>query len=89
MAKLLPPSGSPIIEKVKTEIINPLIAILIAVAVAYFLYGLMMFIQNQDNEDAQKEGKQHMVWGIIGMAIMFSVYGILNLVNTTVQGIIP
>lgn len=84
---MLPASGSPIIDKVKTEIINPLILFLIAVAVAYFLYGLMMFIRNQDNEESQEEGKKHMLWGVIGLAIMFSVYGILNLVNTTVKGL--
>ncbi|HBB43901.1 TPA: hypothetical protein DCZ46_02505 [Candidatus Campbellbacteria bacterium] len=78
---MLPASGSPIIDKIKTEIINPIIILLVAVAVGYFLYGLMEFIRNQDNEDAQESGKKHMLWGAIGIAIMFSVYGILNLVN--------
>lgn len=78
---MLPVSGSPIIDKIKTEIINPIIILLVAVAVGYFLYGLMEFIKNQDNEDAQESGKKHMLWGVIGIAIMFSVYGILNLVN--------
>lgn len=78
---MLTVSGSPIIDKIKTEIINPIIILLVAVSVGYFLYGLMEFIRNQDNEDAQESGKKHMLWGIIGIAIMFSVYGILNLVN--------
>jgi len=78
---MLTVSGSPIIDKIKTEIINPIIILLVAVAVGYFLYGLMEFIRNQDNEDAQESGKKHMLWGVIGIAIMFSVYGILNLVN--------
>lgn len=78
---MLTVSGSPIIDKIKTEIINPIIILLVAVAIGYFLYGLMEFIRNQDNEDAQESGKKHMLWGVIGIAIMFSVYGILNLVN--------
>lgn len=78
---MLTVSGSPIIDKIKTEIINPIIILLVAVAVGYFLYGLMEFIRNQDNEDAQESGKKHMLWGVVGIAIMFSVYGILNLVN--------
>lgn len=84
---MLPTSESSIIDKVKSEIIQPIIALLIAVAVGYFLFGLMEFVRNQDNETAQEEGKRHMLWGVIGIAIMFSVYGILNLINTTAIGL--
>lgn len=81
IAKMLRDSGSQYIERFKDQIIQPIITLLVAVAVGYFLYGLMEFIRNQDNEDAQESGKKHMLWGVIGIAIMFSVYGILNLVN--------
>ena len=84
---MLPASQSSVVEKLKSEIIQPIIVLLIAVAVGYFLFGLMEFVRNQDNETAQEEGKQHMLWGVIGVAIMFSVYGILNLINTTAIGI--
>ncbi|MEK7107401.1 MAG: hypothetical protein AAB899_04425, partial [Patescibacteria group bacterium] len=29
------------------------------------------------------EGKQHMLWGLIGMLVMISVFGILALINNT------
>jgi len=67
-----------IIEKIQSEILDPIIILLFGVAVVYFLYGLLKFIQNSDNEDAQKEGKQHMLWGVIGIFFMIAVYGILN-----------
>lgn len=73
-----------IIATIQREILNPLIVLLFAVAVGYFLYGLLKFMQNQDNETAQSEGKQHMVWGVIGIFLMIAVYGILNLVANTV-----
>lgn len=76
-----------IIDKIKSEIVQPIIYLLIAAAVAYFLYGLMEFIRNQDNEEARGEGQRHMLWGVIGIAIMFSVYGILSLINSTVGGL--
>lgn len=76
-----------IIDKIKSEIVQPIIYLLIAVAVAYFLFGLMEFVRNQDNDEAQTDGKRHMLWGIIGLAIMFSVYGILYLINQTVGGL--
>lgn len=70
-------------DKIESEIINPLILLLFAAAVVYFVFGVMKFIQNQDNEEAQSEGKQHMVWGIIGIFLMVAVYGILGFITTT------
>ncbi len=70
-------------DKIKSEIITPLILLLFAAAIVYFLFGVMKFIQNQDNEEAQSEGKQHMVWGIVGIFIMVAVYGILGFITTT------
>lgn len=61
--------------------------LLFALATLYFLFGLMKFIQNQDDENAQEEGKRHMVWGVIGIFLMIAVYGILNLIGTTVSHI--
>ncbi|MBI5078188.1 MAG: hypothetical protein HZB11_02380 [Candidatus Yonathbacteria bacterium] len=75
-----------IIQKVNDAILQPLISLLMAAAVAYFLFGVMKFVKNQDNEDALAEGKRHMLWGIIGIAIMVSVYGILNFINVFVIG---
>jgi succinate dehydrogenase/fumarate reductase cytochrome b subunit len=64
-------------------IINPLISLLFALAVVYFLYGVLGFFMNQENEEKKTEGKRHMLWGIIGIAIMLGVWTILGvLVNT-------
>lgn len=75
-----------IIQKINSNILQPLISLLMALAVGYFLYGVMKFVQNQDNEEAQAEGKSHMVWGVVGLAIMMSVFGILNFINSFVAG---
>lgn len=72
-----------IIQKVNDAILTPIIILLFALAMMYFLYGVLKFIQNQDNETEQTEGKRHMVWGIVGIAIMVSVYGILHLIQNT------
>lgn len=72
-----------IIEKLNDLILNPLITLLFAVALGYFLFGLLRFIQNQDDANAQEEGKRHMVWGVIGIFLMVAVYGILNLIGAT------
>jgi uncharacterized membrane protein YidH (DUF202 family) len=76
-----------IIQKVNDAILTPIIVLLFALATGYFLYGVMKFVQNQDNDKEMEIGKSHMVWGIVGIAIMVGVYGILNLVASSVQGI--
>ena len=76
-----------IIQKVNANILEPLIQLLFAFGIAYFLYGVMKFILNQDNETAQEEGKKHMLWGIIGIAIMASAWGILHFVDSAVSGL--
>ena len=72
-----------IIKKVNDAILTPIVYLLFALATGYFLYGVLKFIQNQDNETAQAEGKRHMVWGIVGIAIMVGVYGILHVIQAS------
>lgn len=79
--------GQTIMQNFNDMIINPLIILLLVSAVVYFLFGVMLFVKNQDSEDAQVEGKRHMVWGIVGIAVIISVFGILNLLNDFVLGI--
>ncbi|MBK5215556.1 MAG: hypothetical protein JJE53_01970 [Candidatus Pacebacteria bacterium] len=64
-------------------IINPLIILLFALAVVYFLYGLARYLLSPDNEEIRSSSKSHMVWGVIGMFIMVSVFGIMNLILRT------
>lgn len=72
-------------------IINPLILLLFALAVAFFLYGILEFLSNQEKEEKRTEGKRHMIWGIIGMTIMMGVFAIMNLILNTlnIEGINP
>jgi uncharacterized membrane protein YidH (DUF202 family) len=73
-----------IIQRITDAVLQPIVTLLMAAAVAYFLYGVMKFVKDQTSEDAQGDGKRHMLWGIIGIAIMVSVYGILNFINSFV-----
>jgi uncharacterized membrane protein YidH (DUF202 family) len=79
------------ISNVNQLIINPLIILLFALAVVYFLYGVFEFISNGDNEEKKTTGKSHMVWGIVGIVIMMGVFTILNMIMNTfnIEGINP
>lgn len=71
------------INKVVDLIINPLIEVLMAAALAYFLWGAANLILNGDNPEKRKKGQEQLLWGIIGLFIMVSVFGILNVALST------
>jgi uncharacterized membrane protein YidH (DUF202 family) len=71
------------LTNVNNQIVNPLIAFMFALAIGFFLYGMFEFIANQDNDEKKTTGKSHMVWGIVGLAIMMGVWGILRIVLNT------
>jgi uncharacterized membrane protein YidH (DUF202 family) len=70
-------------------IINPLILLLFALAVVYFIYGLLEFLLNSENDEKKTTGKTHMLWGVIGMTIMMGVFMLMNIILNTfnIQGI--
>ena len=79
------------IANVNTQIINPLIIFLFALALAYFLYGAFEFIANGANDEKKTSGKSHMLWGVIGFTIMIGVWFILGVIMRTlnIDGIVP
>ena len=80
-------SADSIIGKIKTEIINPIIAVMFGFAFLVFLYGIVEFIQGADNEKEVEKGKQHIIYGILGLVIMVGCMGLVTMVQETVSQI--
>jgi len=76
-------SVSALMKSVNKVIINPLIIFIFALALAYFLFGITKYLLNPDSEEIRKLSKNQMLYGIIGMFIMVSVFGIMNILLTT------
>jgi len=72
------------LDNINEKIVDPIIALLFAAATLYFLYGVLQIIQNAGNEEARKQGQQHVLWGVVGMFIMLSFYGIMHLICNTI-----
>ncbi len=73
-----------LLAKINKVILNPLIGFIFALALAYFLYGVVTFLMKKDSDTGRAEGKRHMIWGVVGMFIMVGVFGIINLIINTV-----
>ncbi|MFA5838391.1 MAG: pilin [Candidatus Paceibacterota bacterium] len=63
--------------------IQLLTPIVIALALLYFFYGLARYILNAGNEEKKAEGKNIMIYGIIALFVMVSVWGLVSILVTT------
>lgn len=74
------------IAAIQREIINPLITLIALAAFIVFIWGVVEFIRNGDNQEKRRSGQQHMIWGIIGLVILFGAQAILQIIARTVGG---
>ncbi len=78
-------SSSGVIGIVNTVVV-PFIG---ALAFAVLIWGILnYFFLNSGNEEKRKEGRQFILWGIIGVVVLFSVWGLVTLLLSTL-GIAP
>lgn len=68
-----------LLGKIATYIINPVIILGFVIATIFLFYGLAEMMWKADSNDLEKN-KSNVKYGIIGLFVMFTVYGILNLV---------
>jgi len=81
------PVVTTLLQKIAVNIINPIIIFLFGLALLFFLWGTFQYFLNGSDAAARKTGAQHILWGLIGMAIMFSVYGIIDVITGTINSI--
>ena len=51
-------------------LISYIIPLLFTLAVAGFIWGIVQYYLNPDNEEKRKKGKSYMIWGIIALFVM-------------------
>ena len=71
-----------------SKIMNILIPAFFALAVVYFFYGMAKYILAAGDPDEAKKGKSIMIYGVIGLAVMASLYGLINFLTSSV-GVTP
>ena len=74
----------PILSRINEQVVNPLITLLFVTAFVYFLWGLVQFVRSAETDKGQETGKSHIVWGLLGMAIMVSAFGITHFICNTI-----
>ena len=64
-----------------SDVIDKLIPILIALAFLVFVWGLIVFIMQSGDERAVAEGRRKMVWGVLALFVIVSIWGIISLLQ--------
>ena len=72
-----------IMDTVTNLIGTNFIRLVFALAFAYFFWGVVQYVLYPDDEAKKEKGRQFMIWGIIALTVMFSVYGLISALQTT------
>lgn len=62
---------------------NYVIPLLFTLAIVAFIWGVIQFYLNPDNEEKRKKGKSFIVGGLIALFVMISVWGIIAIFTNT------
>jgi len=73
-------------------IAKSVIPLIFSLAIAMFLWGVVMYVINSNEEAKKAKGKMFMIWGIIALTVMVSVWGLVAILGNTFKidtGFIP
>ena len=77
------PSVPPVLGNVINIIVVPAIELIFILATLIFIWGVFGLISKGDDPTARKDGQNHILWGVVGMFIMISAYGIIKVIANT------
>lgn len=71
------------LNKINQFILNPIILLAFTVAFLIFFWGIFQFIASETTDASRDEGKKKIFWGMVGMFVMVSAYGLIRLILGT------
>jgi uncharacterized membrane protein len=75
-----------IIGKLVEFLDETIVPILIGLTVVYFLYGVMKFVKSAGDQKARDEAKNTIMYGLIGLAVMVTVWGLVAIIANSLTG---
>ncbi len=64
-------------------LLNSLVPLAFAIAVVLFVYGVLKYIAKADDEEARKKGRDFMIWSLVAIFVMVSIWGFVKLLQNT------
>lgn len=63
------------------NLLDQLVVFLMAFAVVWFIWNVIRFTMASD-EDKKADARKQMIWGIVALAVIFSIWGLVSLLQT-------
>jgi len=83
-------SASAVVYYITNLLQIAVVPLLLALGLVYFLIGVLKYVTAGGSEDKAKEGRNLMIYGIIALFVMISVFGLVQiLLNTFSSGGAP
>ncbi len=60
-----------------------IIPLLFAVAIIAFIWGVIQYVINPASSTKREEGGKYMLWGIVALFVMISVWGLVGILTNT------
>jgi hypothetical protein len=83
-----PSAGVDLLGRVVTYVIDPAVKVIFTLGLFYFMWGIVMYLWEMKDGKTDNDYRNHLIYGLLGMLIMVSVYGIIALVMNSL-GIDP
>ncbi|RJQ30735.1 hypothetical protein C4572_03640 [Candidatus Parcubacteria bacterium] len=65
------------------DVLSKLVPLLIAVAVVILLIAIVSYIRAGDDDEKRGKARNLMIYGIIGLFVMVSIWGLVNILSGT------
>lgn len=65
-----------------SDFFDAVLPVLVALGVIYFVWGVVQYVIG-DSEEAKKKGRDRIIFGIIGLAVIVSIWGLVAILNQT------
>jgi hypothetical protein len=65
------------------DLINTATPVLAGIGILVFFWGLGKFIRNSGDAKNHEDGKNLMIWGVIGFFVMFAVWGLVRFAQSS------
>ena len=62
-----------------TNILNTLLVFLVGLAVFFIIWGILGYVRNAGSEEKRKEARAFIVFGLVAVFVMISIWGLLNI----------
>jgi hypothetical protein len=66
-----------------STVIGLLVPIIISLALVVFFWGMVVYLAKMGDDTERKKGLQLMIWGVVAIFVMVSIWGIIGLLQST------